>query len=267
LAPLPGLSGMVSWARYTIPRQPPDDIATAPQEGALYAPLPAGMSESGIYTRLRQELVGYIYRERAVTTWVHTQLKLRAAAGESEREFSIRCQEEARRRRDEELERLEQRYSRESAWLRDHLTREERELGQDEVEYRGRRRDEALAAGESMVTLLLGRRSSRRITQASVRRRLTSEARADVQESEDAIAYLQQRLQAMQEDHDARVEAIRSRWADIAMGIQESRMRPRKSDILIDAFGLAWVPQWVITTENTGGTYMEHRVTASRWLV
>ncbi len=267
LAPLPELGGLVPWAKHIAAWPLPDNIATTPYSGALYAPLPPGMSGSAVYTRLRQELVGYIYLERALTYWVHPPLKLQSMPGESERDFRVRCQEEARRLRDQELERLEQKYARETAWLRDRLVREERELGQDEVEYRGRKRDEVLSAGESMVTLLLGRRSSRRVSQASVRRRLTSEARADVQESQDAIAYIQQRMQALQEEHDARVEEIRSRWADVAMKVQESKLRPRKSDILVDAFGLAWAPQWMIVSEDVGGRREETFIPASKWLV
>jgi len=267
LAPLAELGGLVAWGKYVTQRQPPDDMAATPHGRALYAPLPPGMSGPATFTRLRQELTAYVYRDRALASWVHPQLRLRSMPGEEARDFAMRCQEEARRRRDQELERLDERYAREAGWLRDRLSREERELDQDKVEYRGRKRDEVVSAGESMVTLLMGRRSSRRVSQASVRRRLTSEARADVQESQEAIAHYQQRLQALKEDHDSRAEDIRSRWAQVAVNIQESSIRPHKSDILVDAFGLAWAPHWMIITEDAGGAREEHLVPASKWLV
>ena len=268
LAPLSELGGLMPWAKYVAPREIPDDtIASSPYDRALYAPLPPGMFGSVVFTRLRQELVSYVYRARALASWVNPQLKLQSMPGESERDFAVRCQEDARRLRDQELDRLEQKIRSRDRVAPRPLRARGAGAGQDEVEYRGRKRDEVVSAGRAWSRCLLGRRSSRRVSQASVRRRLTSEARADVKESQDAIAYIQQRMQALQEEHDARVEEIRSRWADVAMKVQESKQRPRKSDILVDAFGLAWAPQWMIVSEDVGGGREETLIPASKWLV
>ncbi len=51
-------------------------------------------------------------------------------------------------------------------------------------------------------------------------------------------------------------------WADIASDIQESPLRPRKTDIRVKAFGLAWVPHWMVSFEDEGGETDQRRVPA-----
>ena len=58
------------------------------------------------------------------------------------------------------------------------------------------------------------------------------------------------------------MEEVRAKWADIAPQIEESALRPKKTDIRLELFGLAWVPHWLFTYQDERGTIQHERVPA-----
>jgi len=174
----------------------------------------------------------------------------------------MRCRDEARRQRDQELDQVGQRLARELSQLEASLEREQRELKGDRIEYQGRKSEELLSAGESIVGMLLGRQRSRALSRASRGRRMTSRARGEVAESEETIERLGERISELAEERRQALAEVRSRWAEIESDIQESALRPTKSDIRVKAFGLAWVPHWILSLEDERGEMSQRRVPA-----
>ena len=216
--------------------------------------MPASLLATAPYAGLRESLVDYVYRQGTITTWVNEPLKLTAAAGESEREFALRCQEEARRQRDKELDATRLKLDKDLLRLQTQLEREEREMDQDKAEWEGRKRDELLSAGESLLGMFMGRKRTSALSKASRQRRMTAQSRADVTESEQSIAKLKEQIAGMQQTQEAALKAVQDKWAEAAVAIKESAQRPRKSDIRVDAFGLAWVPAWYLTYRDARGS-------------
>ena len=239
--------------------QPPDprDLSTTGDGAAYFAPLPDGMADSPPYTRLRDGFVDYIYREHSVTVLVHPDFGLKAGPGESEAEFRARCEEAARRKLETELEDVQRRFERELERKRNKLSQEERELETDLLDHKGRKQEELLSAGESLLGLILGRRSSRRLSQASRKRRMTSKAREDVRESEEVIEKLKAEIVELGQVQQQTMADVRQKWAGAATQYREERLRPRKSDIHLDTFGLAWMPHWVLRCADEQGSVYE----------
>ena len=253
LLPLPDLHGLIEWEQHLAPDLESADLQAQIRDGALFGDLPDGMAASPPYTQFRNDFTGYIYRERPITIWVHPVLKLRSRIGESEREFKERCQEEARKRRDAELAKVEAKFERGIKRLNDKLDREEQELEEDRIDYKGRQQEELLSAGETVFSFLTGRRRSSSLSTASRRRRMTQKAKEDVRESEEAIEELQKEIEEMRQDREQALKDVRDKWADVALQIEETALRPKKADILMEAFGLAWVPHWMLHYKDAAG--------------
>ncbi len=49
------------------------------------------------------------------------------------------------------------------------------------------------------------------------------------------------------------VAAVRERWEEALSDFEEVPLTPRKKDIQIDLFALAWAPHWQITYGDRGG--------------
>lgn len=262
ILPLPEGHSLVDWDHHVVESLKTEDLDTTTYEDALFSLLPDGMTESPPYTRFRDAFVDYVYREHSLPVWVHPRLKLRSALDESEREFRVRCQEAAREQRDQELDKVEQRFERDIDRLRDRLKREERELEEDLIDHRGRKQEELLSLGETVFSFFSSRRRSRSLSTASRKRRMTQKAKADVRESEEEIERLEEEIADMREERKEALEEVRSKWADVALQVQESSLRPKKADIHLEAFGLAWVPHWMLAYEDESGAERQEQVLA-----
>ncbi len=229
---------------------PADVLSPKPAGKGRYAPVPGLLSRARDLKRLRKEFADYLYHNISTVIWQNPALKLYGQVGESRHEFRTRCEDEARRRRDEELKKEKAKIERRIARVEDRLRREERELAADQEELEARKREELLSLGESAFNLLTGRRSSAMVSRASRKRTLTTKAKADVEESLEAIEDFKQELEELETQWEEQAAEIRNRWADTVEEIEEFRVRPRRTDVRVDFCGIAWVPVWRVELED-----------------
>jgi hypothetical protein len=221
--------------------------------GARFAPLPRLFSTATRLRALERDFADYVYRESALDLLYHPTLKLTARLNESPSHFRRRCYELIQNKRDQELRRLERSYMEKIRRLEARIRREERELEQDEQEFQARKREEWISAGESVFNLFRGRRSSRALSIASRKRRMTGQAKADIQESLDEIDDLQTQIEALLDEADRTELEIQQRWSAITDDIQEIQIRPRKSDVFVETWGVVWLPYWDLVYQEKGG--------------
>jgi hypothetical protein len=113
-----------------------------------------------------------------------------------------------------------------------------------------RKREELLSIGESAFNLFTKRRSSSMITRASRKRRMTQTAKADVEESVDAIKDFEEQLEDLAEEWQEQADEITAQWAETLEEIDTMAVKPRRTDVRVLYCGLAWVPSWQVTLES-----------------
>jgi len=229
------------------------DLETKPAEDALFGDVPSIMSTARKLTGLAKDLSDYLYHDEAIVLPHNVAVGLVARPDESEREFTVRCREAAREARDEEVDKLSEKFEKKIDTLQARLGREERELAEDEADYTARKREELISAGESVLGLFLGRRSSRGLSTAARKRRYTTSAQSDIAESKATIADLMEDIAALEAELAEEAEDITGRWADSLDQMEEIRITPRRADVRVQLFALAWAPYWAITYEDARG--------------
>lgn len=239
-------------------------LPSYPPQEAFFEPVPSSVAQAADFKVLTNSLQDYLYRTATLTLRYNRTLKLYSRPNESEREFAIRCQEAARQKRDEEVAKATATYERKLEQLRDRLRREEQKLAKDEATYSGRKTEELLSAGESVIGFLLGRRSSRVLSTASRKRRMTAEVKARMEQAKETIALLKQEIAETEKERDEATKAISDRWAAVAGESETTDIRPRKTDVVVDLVALAWSPQWVIQGETPDGVPQEVVLPARR---
>jgi len=217
-----------------------------------YTPPPAHLSQAGSYSGWRKSFAEYLYRNIRLTIWHNPALNLYGQAGETRRDFRLRCEKEAQAQRDVEAEKARATIERKMKSLQEKLRREQRELDEDQAELEARKREELLTIGESALNLLSGRRSSRLISTASRKRRMTKQAEADVKESHQAIEDMEKQLHELAAEWEEQAQEITTRWAETLEQIDEIEIAPRRKDVVVDFLGLAWVPVWEVETKDGG---------------
>jgi hypothetical protein len=245
----------IDWRDESIPVDP-RDLEDRPAQGARFAPVPAALSNERRLRSLARDFAEYVYRETALSLIQHTALKLTSRPDELASEFRLRCYQLIEQERDQELRQLERRTEEKAARLEARIRREERELEQDEREYEGRKREELISAGESVLNLLRRRRHSRMLSIASRRRRLTRQAKGEIEESIEAINDFDAQIQDLLDESEREKAEIQARWAERTDDMRTIQIRPRKSDIFVEAWDVVWLPYWEILYQEEGG--IEH---------
>ena len=260
--PLPDGHSFVDWSEHVLASLDLGDLGDEPHDEALFTILDPEMQDSPPYTSLRKELENYIYRQRAIPLWTHPKLDLTSKIGESQKAFLERCENASKQALADEIDDLKNRFKRDLDKLQDRLDREERELEEDEAEFEGRKREELLSAGESLVGMLLGRRRSSALSQASRKRRMTSKAKADIAESEATIEDLKGDIAEMLQEQEKEIAVLTASWGEVADSLQETALRPKKTDIHIEVFGLGWAPHWLVVYRDERGTLRDEMLPA-----
>jgi hypothetical protein len=223
-----------------------DDLDRKPEPDAYFADLPSDLGNSKRHTALRKEFEDYLYYNSSIMLYHNPHLKLYSEVAESPQAFQRRCRKVAREALDAEAKKLKAKYEREVDRLDDRLEREERELEQDKIEHDARKQEELLSGVESLIGLLGRRRLSSSLSTASRRHRMTRQAQADIKESEEAIDELEERIDELEAEAKAELEDLSDKWNALLEEVEELEVRPRRTDVRLNLFALAWVPRWEV---------------------
>jgi t-SNARE complex subunit (syntaxin) len=220
------------------------DLDRQPERGALYAELPSDLGASKRYTELGSDFNDYLYYNSSVTLQYNPHIDLYSEIGESHDAFQRRCRKGGEEARDAEAKKVAAKYEQQLDRLEDKLKREKRELKEDKVEHSARKEEELLSGVESVFGLFTGSRSSSRLSSASRKRRMTRQAKADVKESEETIKELEEQISEVKQDATDALEELDAKWREQIDEMEEIEVRPRRADVRIELFGLAWLPYW-----------------------
>ena len=117
-------------------------------------------------------------------------------------------------------------------------------MAEDQAELGSRKMEEVATLAENVFGFFSGSRSSRRVSTSLTKRRMTSKAKADVEESEDVIEEFMQELDDLQAELAQEIDEIHERWEKVASDLAEIVIAPFKKNIRVDLFGVAWAPYW-----------------------
>ena len=253
LAEAPESAMGVTWERAHPLTLTQRELIDRPEPDAYFDELPASVNEPREFKALKKSLADYLYHNSSVTLLYSPVLKSYSLPQENERDFRMRLQQAARERRDEEVDKINQRYEKRLQTLGDRLRRAEASLGKKRADAEARKRETLVSVGESVVGMFLGRRSTRAASTALSKHRLTSLTKMQVEEAEETLEALQHETKELEQELQEQVTAIKERWEETLSEFEEVPVTPRRTDIQVDLFALAWAPHWQITYQDPDG--------------
>jgi hypothetical protein len=216
--------------------------------------LEAPLNDAKRLKSIEKDFQDYIYHGAGLKIPSNPALKLFATPGTSETEFQNQCSEAADEAAAIEIRKLEKKYKTKIKRINDRLTKEQRELAEDQADLGSRKVEEFATLAENVISLFSGSRSSRRISTSLTKRRMTSKAKADVEESQEVIGEFMQELDDLRAELAQEINEIDDRWDQVALEIEETVIAPFKKNIRVDLFGVAWTPYWRV---NVGDKNLE----------
>jgi flagellar biosynthesis chaperone FliJ len=242
--------GVVRWEDFSRSGLPLDRVENRAQPGARFETPETSLTDARLLASLQKDFGDWVYRTTSVMARANETLKVYAGPDVTAADFRTACAEAARAARDAEIARQAAALDRQIATLRDRLSREERELAQDEREYQNRKWEENATHAENVFGLFTGKGSMRKVSSSMTKRRMTEQAKAEVDESVEAIQQYQAQLEELERRRAEMEQAANDRWASVVNQVTEIPVAPKKTDVFIEYFGVAWMPFYILGVGN-----------------
>ena len=252
LIPEPDPAAVIRWEDNHNP--PVDDrrLDRAPLAEARFAALSGPLADAKQLRTLEADFVDYVVRNGAVNVRANDKLKVYAGPDVDDAAFQEMCDDAADDQMQAELDKVKARFETKLRAAEDKLKREERELAEDEADFKSRKGEEYAKHAETLLSLFGGRRKS--LSASLSKRRMAEKAKADIEESEQAIAELQEQLGDLKEEMEAAMAEVEAKWDALMADTREIPVTPRKSDVRVRLFGVAWLPHYLV---ESGGRSLE----------
>ena len=237
--------GIVRWEEFSYAGPSLDKIETMPADSARFGAMESPLNDSKLMTALQKDFTDWVMRNSSVTARTNVKLKIFAGPDVTGAEFMKQCAETAREACDAEISKKTTVIEKKIKTLEDKLGREERELREDESELQNRN----IESGANLMEIgasLFGLTRKKSVVTQFTKHRLAQSAKADVQESQENIAQYTKDLNALYKERDTIADEINDRWGNVVTEISEVEIKPKKTDIYVNIFGVAWKPYYIV---------------------
>jgi hypothetical protein len=173
------------------------------------------LNDVKLMTALQKDFADWVFRNSAVKARANQVLKVFAGPDVSPGDFMKACADAAREARDTEIAKKTAQLDRRLKSLEDKLAREERELREDEAELSHRKMEEAGTHFENITGLFGGRRKASRLSSSLTKRRMTEQAKGEVEESLDAIDQFKGQIKEIEKEREQVIAEINDRWGRV----------------------------------------------------
>jgi len=225
------------------------NLLTAPGSStATFAPVPAAAARPKSYAAWEKEFSRWTAQSQSIELFKSPRAKMLSAPDESERDFRIRLGGHAREARDAALAKVRDKYASKLATLQDRIRRAEQAVQVQSEQASGARVSAALSIGATIFGALLGRKTvstgtlGRATTAARGMGKAGREAQ-DVTRASATVAALTQRMEDLQADMAADLQAVSSEWDLSAETLERVLVKPRRGGVSVQLVALAWVPR------------------------
>ena len=237
----------VDWEQAEDQQLDVNDLESSGIAGASYAELPAAAMELKSYTAWNRDFANWIYRTTQITLLQSPALKMTAGPDETERDFRIRMQQQARELRDIELEKLKRQYAVKIKSLEEKIRRSEQAVEREKEQARQQTSQTAISFGATLLSAFLGKK---KISASSVGRATTAmrgvsrtmKEKGDINRSQDTVEAYKEQLKELEETLRIDTDALSERFDPMNQELAQTVLQPAKKDIAVRTFGLVWLP-------------------------
>ena len=230
------------------------ELESDPEGDAAFRDLPTEATQKKSYSSWESALKDYLYRNRRLPIWTCKSLDATSRANESEADFRIRLRHVAREARDLKVEKLRARYASGFRTLENKIRRAEQKLERE----KSQRSQKAVSAGISVLTSIAGALFGRKLGSVSNVSRAGTAIRSagsaakeagDVRHAKESLEALLVRRDEMNAEVEEEVLQIQDAFDPDLMELQQTEIKPRKSDIDVSRVVLVWLPY---VTDDSG---------------
>jgi hypothetical protein len=237
----------VDWERAELADFTVDYLVKSPPTGASFAEVPAPAAKPKNYAAWEKDFPRWVGQSQSIELFKSVRAKLLSRPDESERDFRIRLQGEAREARDAAVAKVRDKYASKLTTLHDRVRRAEQAVQVQSEQSTSAKLGAAVSVGATIFGALLGRKA----ISASSLGRATTAARGmgkigkesqDVTRAAENVAALQAQLSELEADLQADVSAVSAEWDLANEPFERVLVKPKRGGVSVQLVALVWVP-------------------------
>lgn len=227
-------------------------LLNKPEENAKFGEISGNINDSKDFNELKKNFADFIFYNSNFKLYHSPLIKIYSKPRESKSDFILRITQMARERRDEEVDKIEEKYSKDLQKLKEKLERSQEVLLKKQATANSLKQEAMVSAGESVIKIFMGRRSTTSASKAMNKYQKSKTVAIDIQEAQKDIETLNKEMELLENKLKIEVESIKERREKEISEIKEVLIQPKKSDIEVKIVSLAWIPYWEITYKKEG---------------
>jgi hypothetical protein len=237
----------VDWERAEIADFTVDYLLKVPPTGATFAEVPAAAAKPKNYAAWEKDFARWVGQSQSVELFKSTRAKVVSAPDESERDFRIRLQGEARESRDAAVAKVRAKYASKMTTVQDRIRRAEQAVQVQSEQASGAKMGAAVSIGATIFGALLGRKAvsastlGRATTAARGMGRVGKEAQ-DVTRAAENVAALKQQLSELETSMQDDIAAVTADWDLANEPFERVLVKPKRGGVSVQLIALVWVP-------------------------
>lgn len=237
----------VDWERAEIADFSIDDLLKTPPTGASFTDVPPPAAKTKNYSTWEKDFSKWVGQSQSVELFKSSRAKLVSQPDESERDFRIRLQGEAREARDAAVAKVRDKYATKLTTMQDRIRRAEQAVQVQAEQASSAKMGAALSAGAAIFGALLGRKtiSAANIGRASSAARGVSKIgkeSQDVTRATENVNALKDQLAQIEADMQADIQAVTADWELANEPFERVLVKPKRGGISVQLVTLVWVP-------------------------
>jgi hypothetical protein len=224
-----------------------NDLSKTAPDGASFATLPPAAARPRNYAGWQKDFAQWAAQTQSIELFKSSRAKLLSHAEESERDFRIRLQGEAREARDAALARVKEKYMPKVSVLQDRIRRAEHAVQVQSEQASGAKMGAAVSVGAAIFGALLGRKA----VSAATLGRATTAARGvskigkeaeDVTRATETVSALKAQLAELEAKVETALQDVSADWDLSNEPFERVLVKPKRGGVSVQLVALVWVP-------------------------
>jgi len=233
------------------------NFLSIPEGKAKFSEIPSNLNDIKDFNELKKSFTDFLFYNSNFKLYHSPLLKIYSKPNESKADFILKLNQMARERRDDEVDKIEQKYAKEFEKLKDKLDKSQEVLMKKQASASSLKQEALLSAGESVVGMFMGRRSTRSASKAMNKYQKSKTVSADIDKAEKDIVSINKEMESLENELKVQIEIIKQRREKEINEVKEVVIQSKKSDIEIKMVSLVWIPKWKMSYNENGNKKME----------
>jgi len=245
-------TGLIKWERLVAEGLDTSRLDSQPLPRSQFKSPPGWLGDSRKTADIQKDFADWLYRTAAQRIKANTTLKVYSTPEMTNEQFLEKCREAASAAIDAEKDKIATTYSTKITAMQRKIDSQELDVKAATSQVNQRNIEQFTTGGAAVLGMLTGRKRSLNSTISKVR--MASAAKDKLTAEEETLSQYKEQLVELQKLQADALADVESKWEAVITKVSEVLISPTKSDIFSEAFGVAWIPYYLV---ESGGQKLE----------